>query len=387
MNAQFHKVCNPLLPEAAAIFEYLKTLNQARWYTNRGTLQASLEERLSMLFGADHNVVVATASGSAALEASILATAGTATPDKPYAFLPSYTFAATALAAERCGYTPYFLDVDPETWSLDPDMIARHPKIINAGVIIVVAPYGRMPDMVALETLYKKTGVAVVVDAAAAFEQVVAAPGCISATIPVCLSFHATKTFSTGEGGAVLWSDQIGRESIVQATNFGFLNSRECRSAGFNGKMSEYSAAVGLAMLDMLEERRQEYFEVSHTYRQAFASSGANSSGQFFASPEISSAYALILARDSIVAAELCVELQVSQFGWRRWYESGLHNMAHFLDCPRDAMAVTTDLGDRLIGLPMAHDLSEDKIAQIVDVVAATCETEVAFVAEQAGGR
>lgn len=376
MRVQFKEVCNPLLPEAAAIAEYIKIADSARRYTNRGPLVIDLEKRLSLLFDTDRNVAVTTASGSAALEAAILATAGSATTQKPYALLPSYTFAATALAAERCGYTPYFLDIDPETWSLDPDKVALHPEIAKAGVVIVVAPYGRMPDMGALESLHEKTGVAVIVDAAAAFEQVQGQPSHISGTVPVCLSFHATKIFSTGEGGVVLWRDQAGLKRVVQAVNFGFMNTRECRSAGFNGKMSEYSAAVGLAMLDILEVRQQAYREVSRIYRHEFAISQANRLGRLLVSPDISSAYALVMVHGHTVAAALRTQLQASRFGWRRWYENGLHDMAYFSDCQRDEMTVTADLSDRLIGLPMAPDLDGDEIAQIVHVLTSACETD-----------
>ena len=371
---QLKEVCNPLLPDATAVAEYIKLADAARRYTNRGPLVVALEKRLSELFGADENLVVATASGTAALEASILAVAGSATAQKPYALLPSYTFAATALAAERCGYTPYFLDVDPGTWALDPGKVARHARIAEAGVIIDVAPYGRMPDMGALESLRASAGVAVVVDAAAAFEQVQANPGCISATVPVCLSFHATKTFSTGEGGAVLWRNRPGLEAVVQAVNFGFMNSRECRSPGFNGKMSEYSAAVGLAMLDMLATRQSAYRAVSSAYRRLFSASKADAFGTLLVSPDVSSAYALVMAHDLDVARMLRARLDASESGWRRWYEGGLHAMAHFSDCPRDEMPVTADLGDRLLGLPTAPDIGVDEIAGVVHVLAPGCD-------------
>ncbi|MEM0921457.1 MAG: DegT/DnrJ/EryC1/StrS family aminotransferase [Pseudomonadota bacterium] len=363
MSGDLHKVCDPLLPSAQEILAYLEVPDRNRWYANRGELVRGLETRLSEALGADHDVVTSTASGTAALEASILATAGSPQPERPLALLPSYTFAATALAVERCGYTPYFADVDPGTWSLDPRALAAHPALSQVGVIVVVAPYGRLPDLAAFEALRAATGIPVVVDAAAAFEAVVATPEAITSTIPVCLSFHATKTFSTGEGGAVIWDLQAGRERISQATNFGFLNSRECRSAGFNGKMSEYHAAVGHAMLDMFDRRARAYAAVSDLYRAAFQAEGVP--GQLHVSPEVSSAYALLEVASGAAADPLLNGLDAAAFGWRRWYEHGLHEMSHFAECPQDPLPVTADLGLRLIGLPMAPDLTEDRIAAI----------------------
>lgn len=368
MGIKFRKVCDPLLPSAQEISAYLEVPDRTRWYANRGQLVCRLEERLSEFFGYHHDVVTSTATGTAALEASILATAGQAGPDRPMALMPSYTFAATALAAERCGYTPYFVDIDPKTWAVDAQALANHPALAMAGVIISVAPYGRMPDIAALEAVRAESGVPVVLDAAAAFEQVAIQPAMISRSVPICLSFHATKTFSTGEGGAVLWDNQEGRELISQATNFGFLNSRECRTPGFNGKMSEYHAAVGHAMLDMMNARLDAYAGVAEAYQTAFRVKGVP--GTVHVAPDVSSAYALLLADDLQQMAQLRTGLQGSRFGWRRWYEDGLHGMAHFQPRPRDPLPHTESLAGCLLGLPMAPDLSVSDVHAICAALA-----------------
>jgi dTDP-4-amino-4,6-dideoxygalactose transaminase len=376
MGIEFRKVCNPLLPSARDVLVYLEVPDRTRWYANRGHLVCRLEQRLSETFGHTHDVVTTTATGTAALEASILATAGRATPERPIAVMPSYTFAATALAAEHCGYTPYFVDIDPETWAIDPVAVADHPVLRQTGVILSVAAYGRMPDIVALEALHSRTGIPVVVDAAAAYEQAVAQPALISRNVPICLSFHATKTYSTGEGGAVLWDNPEGRELISQATNFGFLNSRECRMAGFNGKLSEYHAAVGHAMLDMMDDRLQVYAEVSEAYRRAFHAEGVP--GALFVSPDVSSAYALLLTDDLATMEAMRTALQGSRFGWRRWYEDGLHDMEHFRRCPRDPLPWTVSLADRLLGLPIAVDMDPDAIQSLAQLLARAASPQIA---------
>lgn len=368
MGIKFRKVCDPLLPTAQEVSAYLEVPDRTRWYANRGQLVCRLEERLSQFFGYDHDVVTTTATGSAALEASILATAGQAGPDRPIALMPSYTFAATALAAERCGYTPYFVDIDPDTWAVDAQALVNHPALEMAGVILSVAPYGRIPDIPALEAVRTQCGVPVVLDAAAAFEQIANQPAQISRSVPICLSFHATKTFATGEGGAVLWDNQEGRELISQATNFGFLNSRECRTPGFNGKMSEYHAAVGHAMLDMINARLEAYAEVAAAYHTAFRAEGVP--GTVCVGPDVSSAYALLLADDLTQMAALRTGLQGSRFGWRRWYEDGLHGMSHFQPRPRDPLPHTEMLAGQLLGLPMAPDLDVDTIGSLARVLA-----------------
>ena len=239
------QVQRPLLPDARAIAAYLDRIDGSRWYSNRGPLLWALEERLYTHFGVDQHATVLLASGSAALEAAILAHAGAGGVDRPLALMPSYTFVATALSAMRCGYTPYFLDVDPDTWMLDPEAVAAHPMLDRAGVVLPVAAYGRCPDMEAWAAVQDRIGVKIVVDAAAAFEQFERNPGMIHLEVPAVLSLHATKTFSTAEGGAVLWRSFKGQERVGRISNFGMSDARRCETDGFNGKLSEYHAAVG----------------------------------------------------------------------------------------------------------------------------------------------
>jgi dTDP-4-amino-4,6-dideoxygalactose transaminase len=360
-------VCRPELPSAEAIATYIRQIDACRQYTNRGPLVIELEARLARALERAPHAVLASATGTAALEVAILATAGLARPERPLALLPAFTFAATALAVERCGYAPWFVDIDPGTWMLDPGALARHPMIGRAGLIVPVAPYGMAPDMTAWEELMSRTGLQVVVDAAAAFEAVMDAPALISASVPMMLSFHATKTFSTGEGGAILWDNPAGQERATQVANFGFLRSRECRVAGTNAKLSEYHAAVGLAMWDDFTARRAAYARVSGAYAQGVAENrGGPLGGRLHLPPRISSAYALFEADSPAQFSASETALHAALIETRRWYETGLHTQPHFAGAGADPLPVTEDLGGRLIGLPMSHDLSGADIALIL---------------------
>ncbi|WP_372886493.1 DegT/DnrJ/EryC1/StrS family aminotransferase [Shimia sp.] len=360
-------VNRPLLPSAAQIAPYLERIDASRWYTNRGPLLVELEQRLCALAGLPEQALTLTASGTAALEAAILATAGPASAARPHALIPSYTFPATALAAERCGYRPWFVDVDPATMAVDPRALARHPQLARCGVILPVAAYGMRPDLAAYERLRAETGIAVVVDAAAAFEQVLA-HRLISEQVPLALSFHATKSFSTGEGGAVLWGAAEGYAEISRIINFGFLEGRETRSPGLNGKLSDYHAAVGLAMLDIWPERQAAQAGVAALYRRSAADCGLD--GALLLTPEVSSAYALLRCRDASQAAGVTERLTRRGMDWRRWYEGGVHRMRHFAALPRDALPGTEELAATLIGLPTAIDLSRDALDPVLRAAA-----------------
>ncbi|MEM8731487.1 MAG: DegT/DnrJ/EryC1/StrS family aminotransferase [Pseudomonadota bacterium] len=362
------QVQRPLLPKASVLAPYLDRIDTARWYSNRGPLLWELERRLGDHLRLAEQSIVLLSSGSAALEAAILAHAGTAGADRPLALMPSYTFIATALSAMRCGYTPYFVDVEEQSWMLDPDVICAHPALARAGLIMPVATYGRVPDLAAWAGVQSRTGVPVVVDAAAAFEQFERDATLVNDTVPAVLSLHATKTFSTAEGGAVLWGADTAWERIAQVTNFGMSDARRCEMDGFNGKLSEYHAAIGLAQLDLWTDRSALFETVAHRYAAAAEAVGSLP-GVLRLSPEVSGAYAVIDCTDGDRADRVCAALAAVGIGSRRWYGRGLHGEPLLKGNPQDPMPVTERLSANHIGLPAAVDLTEAQISQVVETL------------------
>ena len=363
------QVQRPLLPPASAIAPYLDRIDGARWYSNRGPLVWELESRLCAQFGLGERSVALLSSGSAAIEAAIIAHAGIATAERPLALMPSYTFIATALSAMRCGYEPYFVDVDPDSWMPDPEAMAAHPMLARAGLVLPVAAYGCRPDMAGWERFQDATGCPVVVDAAAAFEQFEQGAGPVSATVPAVLSLHATKTFSTAEGGAVLWNAPDKWVRVAQVTNFGMSDARRCEMDGFNGKLSEYHAAVGLAQLDHWAERRARFDALAAAYRAAARAAGPLP-GTLRLRPEISGAYVLLECTDEDRADRVCAALGALGIGSRRWYGRGLHGEPLMAGRGRDPLPVTERLSGAHIGLPAAVDLTEDDIALVIRTIA-----------------
>src|SRR5207245_1695241 len=104
--------------------------------------------------------------------------------------------------------------------------------------VIPVAPFGRGLQQNAWRAFRQRTGVAVVIDGAASFEAFERDPQAGLGEVPVAFSFHATKSFACGEGGAVASTDLALVRDVMRALNFGFLNSRDSCSASINGKLS-----------------------------------------------------------------------------------------------------------------------------------------------------
>jgi dTDP-4-amino-4,6-dideoxygalactose transaminase len=269
-NTEIVPVLRPRLPRAEALMPYLRRIDESRVYTNFGPLVLELEVRLHRHFGLANGNLVSASSGTAGLIGAILASAGRAGHNRPYALMPSFTFVATAVAAELCGYRPCFGDVDARTWILDPDALLQHPQLDQVGVIIPVATFGRPVPQAAWESFSERTGIPVIIDGAASIEAVSKDPARHLGSLPVVMSFHATKSFATGEGGCVITTDTELTARAFQALNFGFYGTRDSRGASTNGKMSEYHAAVGLAELDGWEGKLNAYRAVADMYRQGF---------------------------------------------------------------------------------------------------------------------
>ncbi len=361
-------IYRPRLPSADALRPYLDSVDNARRYSNHGPLERRLATQLSRLFGSSKPITATAGSGTAALVGAILARAGRASAARRLGLCPGYTFVGTAAAIEQCGYRPYLIDVDETTWSLDPDKLVAHPALSEVGLVVPVAAYGRAVPQQAWRRFEELTGIPIVIDGAAALERLADEPRSYVGPIPVALSFHATKVFATGEGGAVVTTDRDVLQRSIKALNFGFMGARRSETAGTNGKMSEYHAAVGLAELDGWAEKRAAFARVSALYRDR--ASRHELGGRLITAPLIASCYALYEAAGIREAQSVMVALTAVGAEHRYWYGSGLHREPHFADAARDPLPRVEALAPRLIGLPTAPDLAPDDIARIVAAVA-----------------
>lgn len=230
-----------LLPTADKLMPYLSRIDETRWYTNFGSLNAEYQERLGELFGAP---CVTGSSATSLLTAALMAYD---LPKGSLVAMPSWTFPATAAAVVLAGHTPFFCDIDPE------GVINVSGMDASCKAIIVVAPYGKYPG--GWDEFSKQHNIPVIIDAAAAFD--VYSTSFRPKDCPVIISTHSTKCFATGEGGLVFSRNVDLLERIRRLSNFGLTPDRRIEYTGLNCKFSEYHAAVGLAELDGWSVKRE----------------------------------------------------------------------------------------------------------------------------------
>src|SRR6185369_1398499 len=180
-------VARPRLPSSAEILPFLQEIDRRCWYSNCGPLVTCLEERLGRFLGVpDASGVVTTANATAGLTVALLARQPMA---GSFCIMPSWTFVATPHSARAAGMVPWFHDVDRRTWALNPEEVLETLRGISGpvGAVMVVSPFGSPLDVPAWQAFEERTGIPVVVDAAAGFDTTQAG------RIPFVVSLHATK--------------------------------------------------------------------------------------------------------------------------------------------------------------------------------------------------
>jgi dTDP-4-amino-4,6-dideoxygalactose transaminase len=359
----------PSLPEPERIEAYFRQSRDARWFSNAGPCWHLLRERIAERIGA---YCIPVASGTAGLLAAVAAVIGErGLSADGEALMPSFTFAATAQAAIWNGLRPRMLDVDPNHWHLDPDVLERElARRRDVAVVIAVSSFGTPPPAevrIRWELACQAAGVPLVIDSAAAFGAVAedGRPVGTGGDLEV-VSFHATKPFAIGEGGAVFTRDGACRDRVEAAINFGFQGGAVTAARGLNGKLSELHAAVGLAVLDEFDEiltvRRRSAARIRQRARPTLRwQAGAERSTWQFVPVRFEDT----ASRDEAEAA--CRGVLET-----RVYYQPLHRMDSFAAVSTwdDSLEVTDDLAARLLALPMANDLSPQELASFDIAVA-----------------
>ena len=239
-------VTEPFLPPLEEFIPDLAQIWDSRVLTNGGPFHERFEKRLAQHLGVEHLNLFAngTLALITALQALRIAGEVITTP---------YSFVATSHALLWNGLKPIFVDIDPSTRNIDPDRIEEFITP-NTSAILAVHCYGIPCDTQRIERIADTYGLKVIYDAAHSFGvkkngRSILLDGDLS-----ILSLHATKVFNTFEGGAIICPDAKTKKRIDYLKNFGFANETTVVAPGINGKMNEFSAALGLRQLQHIDE-------------------------------------------------------------------------------------------------------------------------------------
>ncbi len=256
-------VTSPLLPPLDEFENLLKDIWDRKWLTNNGHYHQELEKALAEYLGVEYISLFTngTLPLITALQAMRITGEVITTP---------YSFVATTHSIWWNGLSPVFVDVDPETGNLDPQRIeeAITPKTT---AIMPVHVYGNPCDIEAIQEIADRYGLAVIYDAAHAFNVKMNGRTILDAGDMNTLSFHATKTYNTVEGGALICHDARTKKRIDYLKNFGFAGETTVVAPGINSKMDEIRSAYGLCNLRLIDNAIAARKKIAQKYRTALA--------------------------------------------------------------------------------------------------------------------
>ena len=253
-------VTQPDLPPLEEFIPYLEKIWDNKILTNGGPFHQQLENALCEYLGVKY--ISLFTNGTLALVTALQALRATGE-----VITTPYSFVATAHSLLWNGIRPVFVDIDPDTFNLDPDKIeaAITPRTT---AILPVHCYGYPCGVDHIKKIADTYGLKVIYDAAHAFGVQDQGGSILRHGDLSILSFHATKVFNTFEGGAIVCPDAKTKERIDYLKNFGIADETTVIAPGINGKMNEIQAAMGVLQLGYVDDAITHRQEVDGLYRQ-----------------------------------------------------------------------------------------------------------------------
>ena len=351
------------MPPFEEYVDEIRSIWETHWLTNMGEKHKQLERDLESYLDVDD--IALFVNGHQALEcvfeAMELSGKVITTP---------FTFASTTHAIVRKGLTPVFADIDPATYTIDPEQVE---SLIDDEVcaIVPVHVYGNLCDVDALASIAERHGIKLIYDAAHAFG--VRKDGVSSANFgdASMFSFHATKVFNTIEGGAVCFHDSSLKEKLNQWKNFGITGLETVEYIGGNAKMNEFAAAMGICNLRHLSEEIAKRKAVAERYWDRLGDVPGVVLSKPAANLTPNYAYMPVVFEDNYGATRDEVrDALIAQNIYARKYFYPLTSDFECYEGRFDSSKtpVAKHMAKRVLTLPMYADLSFEDIDRICDI-------------------
>lgn len=259
LNTKPITVTQPCLPPLEEFIPYLEGIWENKWLTNNGPLHEQLEQELAGYLGVKYLSLFS--NGTLALISALQAL-----KIQGEVITTPFSFVATTHSLWWNKITPVFVDIEPDYLNLDPAGIeaAITPRTT---AIMPVHVYGNPCKVDEIQRIADKYGLKVIYDAAHAFGVKMNGNSVLNFGDLSVLSFHATKVYSTIEGGAVICHSAEMKHHLDNLKNFGFQDEIVVEEPGINAKLNEVQAAYGLLQLKYVDGFMARRKEITELYR------------------------------------------------------------------------------------------------------------------------
>lgn len=350
-------VTKPFLPPKEEVYALLDEVWNRQWLTNNGPLVNELELKLKEYLNVPHLLYLN--NGTIALQIAIKALGLTGE-----IITTPFSYVATTSSIIWEGCTPVFVDIDEQTFNINPEKIeaAITP---NTQAILATHVFGNPCDIDAIQQIANKHNLKVIYDAAHCFGTTykgksVFAYGDVSTT-----SFHATKLFHTVEGGAVFCNDPELLKKMAFLRNFGHNGPTDFAAVGINGKNSEFHAAMGVVNLNYINQilaQRKALCQHYDTWlkRPSITHQTINPQSNF------NYAYYPVVFINEEITLKVIKELEGNWVTPRRYFYPSLNTVDIFKpnNCP-----MSESIAKRILCLPLYYTLTQNDVDFISRII------------------
>ena len=352
-------VVRPTLPTFESISLQVKEILSTGLIT-KGKYLKEFEERLANYLGVRHAVCVSSCTLGLMLTLQGLGLKGEV-------IIPSFTFMASVHPLVWLGITPVFVDIDPQTWNIDPLKVEEAVTPRTSG-IVAVHNFGNPADVKELEEIAQRYGLKLVFDAAHGF-------GSLYQGSPVgrfgdaeVFSMSPTKLLVAGEGGVVATNDAALAEHIRQGREYGNDGHYGSDFAGLNARMPEFNAILGLKSLEMLEENVKRRNHLVELFRErlerlpgvTFQTVRPGNRSSFKDLSVVIDERQFGLTRDQLAKA-----LEAENIETRRYHDPPVHlhrTYGHLRSRFRNRLGITEWVAPRSLTLPLYSHMDESTV-------------------------
>jgi len=360
-------VTQPCFPPLEEFIPYLQQIWDNKWLTNNGPLHKQLEQELADYLGVKY--ISLFSNGTLALISALQALNITGE-----VITTPFSFVATTHSLWWNKITPVFVDIEPEYLNLDPAKIEA-AITEKTTAIMPVHVYGNPCKMDEIQLIADKHGLKVIYDAAHAFGVKKDGVSILNQGDLSVLSFHATKVYSTIEGGAIICHDEEMKHHIDNLKNFGFRGELVVEEPGINAKLNEVQAAYGLLQLKYIDGFIAKRKTITELYQTLLK----NIEGIHFL-PDMEGithgySYFPILLDEKVYGMcrdALYDKLKENNIFARRYFYPLISNFEPYhklASAVPDNLLVANFAADNVICLPIYVELKEDEIQQICSII------------------
>ena len=352
-------VTQPFLPPIAEYFAQVQRAYDNNWLTNRGELVLELEDKIQNYLGTDVKPLVLN-NGTIPLQIALkLLGIGGEIITTPF----SYVATTSTIVWEGC--TPVFVDIDPIYWTIDETKI-EEAITEKTTCILATHVFGNPCNVEEIERIAKKYDLYVIYDAAHCFGVKYKGKSIFDwGDISTC-SFHATKVFHTGEGGAAFVNNKDLYEKVYYSHNFGHNGPEAFHGVGINGKISELNAAMGLAMLPYMDEILKKRNEICGSYASLLKQDQEITKIKLRAETQWNGAYFPIVMNSEDDLLSLVQKLNAKDIFPRRYFFPSLNYLPYTSYKEKQN---SESIAKRILCLPVFYNLPDDVFNSINEAV------------------